>query len=481
MRNRNHQAASSKLNGHNHVTSNGDVVTNGDDKKKRRRTGFSWWKIVSVLASIVLILWLAIRSFGYYDYKSFPFSKSSVTSIRKGVLRTTLVENKSMIPNYYRPTATSRRFPKFGTLEFAQQCHWATAPQPDNECTFLIFPAPKGSEGIADWISRAACSYTSAKQTNCQFLMDYGKHVELDEILVKPHFNWTIPHGFSCPGKCMHHSITEKTTGLEEYEKQIGRRLVQIPYYRHAYHKNPYIYRTMYQDLERAVPGFDVETGMACSLGALFDLSPKAAQFEPELFTRILPTLRDENTLVLSIYYRSGQTDYAAIAEKNGTVAKEMTDDVLQWARPSLNCALKLEKKYLTDEIEGYSFSRIVWLMVTDAVNLKNWVKKTYNSQDANEIVPIEERKWKDRSIPREIVTTTARGIHSKQERSPSTADFADALIDWYVIGESDLVIINNAWYSYGATGALRTARPLYLARSCSRLELVHENPLEEK
>ena len=39
--------------------------------------------------------------------------------------------------------------------------------------------------------------------------------------------------------------------------------------------------------------------------------------------------------------------------------------------------------------------------------------------------------------------------------------DFAEGFLDWFHIGESDTVVIHKA-FSYGVTGALRTARPIY-------------------
>lgn len=57
---------------------------------------------------------------------------------------------------------------------------------------------------------------------------------------------------------------------------------------------------------------------MACSLGSLFHLSPIASQFEPRHFTEILPTLHQQDALVMSLYIRTGQTDFRASFEKSG-------------------------------------------------------------------------------------------------------------------------------------------------------------------
>ena len=64
--------------------------------------------------------------------------------------------------------------------------------------------------------------------------------------------------------------------------------------------------------------------------------------------------------------------------------------------------------------------------------------------------------------ITRKILVTSARGAHTRLEGGGvSTADFAEAAIDWYLLGESDAVIANKL-YSFGITGAFRTARPIY-------------------
>ena len=64
--------------------------------------------------------------------------------------------------------------------------------------------------------------------------------------------------------------------------------------------------------------------------------------------------------------------------------------------------------------------------------------------------------------ITRRIFVTSARGAHTKLEGGGvSTADFAEAAIDWYLLGESDAVIANKL-YTFGITGAFRTARPIY-------------------
>ena len=66
-----------------------------------------------------------------------------------------------------------------------------------------------------------------------------------------------------------------------------------------------------FKDLMKALSGFKVETGIACSLGNLFHLAPAATQFEPQLFSKMLSTLRDEVNIVMGLYICTGETDNA--------------------------------------------------------------------------------------------------------------------------------------------------------------------------
>ena len=78
--------------------------------------------------------------------------------------------------------------------------------------------------------------------------------------------------------------------------------------------------------------------------------------------------------------------------------------------------------------------------------------------------------------IPRTILTTTSRGIHTRGARNPSTANFAEGLLDWYLMGESDAIITTSQGYSYGTTAAIRTATPLY---SCHKKQPQAPAPLK--
>ena len=389
-----------------------------------------------------------------------------------------------------------QRFPKYGTAEFAEQCNWSLFPSRDEtNCTVLARPQPDEFQGLAKWISQIVSGHILARQAACKLLFDYGQDVNIHEIITPfPSFNlstgiqpmnWSTPSGFECfhENRCV--SAPEYFVNTKHALTTIGTRLggktiASIPWYRFAAKNDSHskLYRNKYQDLEQALPGFQLETGMACSLGSLLNLSPSASQFEPRLFKELLPTLQDRGALVMALYIRTGHTDKAADAEKIGKVAEEKFASQRLVATPSLNCALSLEDKYLSEGEEStwLNFSRIVWMLVTDSTYLKDWIATSYGRQNANERLPADRRRWESRVIHREILVTATRGVHTRSQRNPSTTDFAEALIDWYLIGETDFVITSFPWNSFGTTAAHRTARPLYDARTCSRITIVHGN-----
>jgi hypothetical protein len=49
-----------------------------------------------------------------------------------------------------------------------------------------------------------------------------------------------------------------------------------------------------------------------------------------------------------------------------------------------------------------------------------------------------------------------------------------EAFIDWYLIGESDIVVSDNESPTFGGTASLRTFRPYHDAITCRKLPLLH-------
>ena len=411
------------------------------------------------------------------------------------------------MPSYRR---RRRRFPAYGTPEFSALCPWTddttsrvsrAAPpsswQQHNDersgknCTFLVRPLSGSNEGIAAWTSEVVTGHLRVAQTSCNLLIDYGKyHVDVSSV-VRPYqgmgetfqeqrYNWTAPLQFQCDKRngCYENEGGGNSNKVLRGGGAPGDRatsfdLARVPSYRHAYVEllpKDRLRAENYVELRRRLEGFHEEIGFACSLGKLFHLSPSAGQFEPRLYTEILPTLKDEDALVLSLYIRTGFTDRQATKDekKEGPAPDTMKTGATNSAtRRNVKCALALEKELLSYELEalgsgkGRMPKRIVWMVVSDSTAAKEWLKTIYGDK----MVEVVSSDGTKQSIGRKVLFTGSRGAHTKPRHDPSTAEFADAFIDWYLIAESDVVITTGGLYSFGITAGLRTARPIYGAK----------------
>ena len=238
----------------------------------------------------------------------------------------------------------------------------------------------------------------------------------------------------------------------ESLEQALNRSLAIVPNYRYAYSSEKYgriqLYGDEFEQLQRVLPhGFDVATGVACSLSTLFQLNITGSEaFIPDLYTKIMPRLDQPDAFVMALYMRTHLAERAKRGEKQRQVMEGPSYH--DHATNIIQCALKLEQQL--------NVSRSVWMVVTDSPDLKQHISESNVSSN------------------RDIVTTQSRGTHSRPSRTPSIVDIAEALIDWYLIGESDVVISDKASPTFGGTAALRTARPLYDADDCSQLTLIH-------
>jgi hypothetical protein len=114
-----------------------------------------------------------------------------------------------------------------------------------------------------------------------------------------------------------------------------------------------------------------------------------------------------------------------------------------------MECVKQVENNFLLQE-GATKYERVIWLLISDSVPLKNATMAKYQGQESST------------GIPRDIVTTSSRGMHTRGARNPSTADFAEGILDWYLMGETDAVIATAAAYSFGTTAAIRTMTPIY-------------------
>jgi hypothetical protein len=302
--------------------------------------------------------------------------------------------------------------------------------------------------------------FIMAKQARCStFYIDYGgPGINISELL-EPHpgiYDWRVPTpGFSCPKDDPTCTIAWQSyargggPNFREIRKQLT--LAAVPNYR-----NPYGEETSYKQNQnfRGMKGvfgddFELESSMACAMGSMLSLSRSAVKFQPNLFTTILPTLRDPNALVLSVYIRSGQTERFH--------HEELVEKYQEQAKAIAGCAIQVEEEMLAKEQNQNQV--VVWMLVTDSQYVKTFITDTYSSPNR-----------------RTILTTQSRGAHTKtRNNEPSTADFAEAFLDWYLIGESDAVIADHRAPSFGNTATFRTARPYYKVPKeggrCTRVE----------
>ena len=420
------------------------------------------------------------------------------------------------IPPYRRPRI---RFPQFGTFEYAKVCPWATTTNinslgsndPHQDCTFLSRPSPGSNEGVAAWTSQVVMGHLRAEQTSCRFLIDYGRDINISSV-IQPHlegrhdrFNWETPAKFDCRtvDHCYENEggfdnnkvrppngpvATDKTGGGKFGDGKMGSArfdLARVPFYRHAYvpilesdHLNP----VNYVELSRRLKGFQLDLGFACSLGKLFpSLSIDADRYEPRLHSELLPALQDQKSLVIALYIRTGHVDRQAYREEKG-IEGNAEDTMRQGAsrtntRQNVDCALALEKEVLA--LEATIPKRIVWTVVSDSNAVKNHINENYGNGTFVQVRPGAQKRPDDgggrnhgqerRMIERHVLFTNSKGRHTKPRKNPNTADFADAFLDWYLIGESDFVVSTAGLYSYGLTGGLRTARPIYGAKATNK------------
>lgn len=432
-----------------------------------------------------------------------------VTSALKG-------KTKSQeIPPYRRPR---RRFPRFGTAEYSTVCPWAMATtnnslgsnDPNQNCTFLSRPSPGSNEGVAAWTSQVVMGHLRAEQTSCRYLIDYGRSNSINiSSVIQPHlegrqdrFNWVAPSKFECrtADYCYENEggfdnnkvrppndpvATDKTGGGKFGNGKMGSThfdLARVPSYRHAYvpilesdHLDP----INYVELSKRLWGFHHDIGFACSLGKLFpSLSMDADRYEPRLHSEILPALKEEN-LVIALYIRTGHVDRQAYREEKG-LEGDAEDTMRQGAsrtntRQNVDCALALEKEALALEPIP---KRIVWMVVSDSNAVKNHINTNYGNGTHVRAGPGTQKTSGDgdgrkhgqeKSIERHVLFTNSKGRHTKPRKNPNTADFADAALDWFLIGESDFVVSTAGLYSFGLTGGIRTARPIYGAKATNK------------
>mmetsp|Transcript_46481 Transcript_46481/g.140815 ORF Transcript_46481/g.140815 Transcript_46481/m.140815 type:complete len:495 (-) Transcript_46481:142-1626(-) len=391
------------------------------------------------------------------------------------------------------------RFPLRGTAAFSGECGWTLArpkPLPGGNCTLLVRPSEGGNEGISQWSMQVVNGYLQARQSGCRLLIDYGVGVDV-QLVMQPLtdqaqgsgleeglYDWSVPANFQCEEKnrCYTHGrrVSMAGGGLD------SRPLFSAPRYRFAYMSKPdskgncpnCLYPNSSKNLQEALPGYRLESGMACIFANLFRPAPTAVEFEPRLFTEILPAMHDPESLVISIYLRTGWADDAAKYEeeirknkKNSTEEEPTERDYRKGMISIMKCAMNVEDHFKEKIQSGDMppYSRVVWIILTDSPSLKKWAFEPDTSRKLG--------KSRYHDVNRTLLVTSSRGVHTRTRRSPSTTDFAEALLDWYLIGEADAVVLNRLTFGY--TAALRSSRDVFTNMdSCAKPEtLVYDKP----
>mmetsp|Transcript_57952 Transcript_57952/g.172950 ORF Transcript_57952/g.172950 Transcript_57952/m.172950 type:complete len:364 (-) Transcript_57952:10-1101(-) len=284
------------------------------------------------------------------------------------------------------------RFPRFGTAEFDTKCGWTTDSSPSapgaQGCSLLARPSPNSGEGLSAWTSQIAAGYMYAKQTGCRLLIDYGEDINIEQIFMPPKgssMNWSVPKNFTCrkENHCKVVYALWNAGNLKHVAKDLGvdgtTPIIVSPDFRWP-HQNRTNEKSTSDELKnltlrKTFPGFDFETGFGCSFGHTFDLSPTASAFEPNLFSTILPTLRNERSFVISLYIRTGRTDHVYQMEKKGESVEEDNTSLRGNPQSVINCALRIEEDLLGNNSQGGYYTSLTWMVLTDAPNVGHLVK----------------------------------------------------------------------------------------------------------
>jgi hypothetical protein len=330
-------------------------------------------------------------------------------------------------------------------------CSWTLNFQPRYNCTILVQLSPASGEGMSQWAADVLETYLHTFQLGCHLMIGYGEGVDMSHALVpNSDYDWRVPSGYNCSERpdCFPTPITQ----TKEFQALLGggrHSMAALPNFRspypgHLVSQNRANVR--YYGGLKSIFGesFNITESMACAFHSLFRLSPKLVElYQPNLFSEILPALHDQASYSISLYIRTGHTERVHIETEQETTLKVYRNKTQQ----IVDCALGLEEQAGKDD--SSKKKNIVWMVVTDSPYIKEWIHEKYGGANHSH---------------RTIITTRARGAHTKYKRNvPSTADFAEAFLDWWLIGESsDAVVSDSTAPSFGNTAVFRTIKPYY-------------------
>lgn len=166
------------------------------------------------------------------------------------------------------------RFPQYGTEEFFERCPWTSRRtiESKTECYFLVRPKPTSNEGLAAWVAQLATGSLLASQAGCRMRIDYGPDIHVDEVLapVDALRNWTVPDGFDCRQKNCYRAVSYNGCTKESLiplSRNAGKDVLPVPSYRFIYNRKVEGLN-QFEELSKALPGFDVRTGFACAVNS---------------------------------------------------------------------------------------------------------------------------------------------------------------------------------------------------------------------
>lgn len=134
------------------------------------------------------------------------------------------------------------------------------------------------------------------------------------------------------------------------------------------------------------------------------------------------------------------------------------------------NCAMSIERERLS--IMPH-VTKVVWMVITDSPYSGRLLASEYNETTVAAASSEDNRRMRGLAMRRTVLTTSSRGVQTRPKRSPTTGDFGEGILDWLLLGESDVTIVSGG-LSFGATGALRTARPVYNAiGGCTEMSMI--------
>jgi len=401
-------------------------------------------------------------------------------------------------------------------------------------CTILIQQEANGNEGIGHWASELTAGFLYHVQTGhrCRLLVDYADSVDLTELLmpvsrtaeggerqrddagVVQHeqdasvvIDWRTPPNFNCTAEphCVRVNAYWKsradiaqmveTLGLvpslasadSDYRETRGLvQMVPVPEFRHVWSSTDKPYATLSAGIGG---GFRPKEAMACAFSHLFRLAPTFGRYRNNVFSELLPAVRDPKALVIALYVRTGRTDAMAkveaaergwgggrefglqieirdkkglhkvgpdrrrrLQEKNGN-KEALISTIGPIGEGVVKCALQAEEELLLSSPPN-KYERIVWTVLGDDPDVigaisSRW-NKTMGGEENSQGGIITHR------LPRRILGTSSAGTHVRPRRRPTTGDFAEAMMDWFLLGESDAMATVTRQFSFGETALLR-------------------------